>query len=724
MKNLDTEKVTLQIGGMTCVRCSAAVEHALKGLDGVSSVTVSYANGRAEVDYDPSKTGPRQFGKAIRGAGYEMIEDKAAFQKRELRQLTVLVIVSVVLSLPFALMMILMFAAPNAALTHRLHSGWWQLIVSAPVQFVIGWRFYKGAFLSLKNKSPNMDVLVALGTSAAWGYSLYNLITGDPHLYFESAVIIITLVLLGKLFEVRARGRTSAAIEMLMNLQPKTAVVVREGREREIPAAEIVEGDVVKIYPGGALSVDGVVTEGRSSVDESMLTGESMPVEKNPGDRVYGGTVNGAGALTIRAEGVGQDTVLAGIIRMVEQAQSSKAPIQRVADRVSAIFVPSVIGAALLTLLLTLLILKDPASAISRAVAVLVIACPCSLGLATPTALMVGTGRAATMGILIKSADALETACKIQVLILDKTGTITQGRPAVTDLVPFAYTEKEALRIAAAVEASSEHPVARAIVESAQEPLPPVEDFRSLTGRGVSATVDGQLVMVGSRRLMEEQGIPFDYDPSVLEEEGKTVLFLAVDGRPAAVIAIADPIRETSAAAVADLHDLGIRTVMVTGDNPRTAQAIGRLVSIDEVIAGVLPDGKVEQVERFRSDGRVVAMAGDGINDAPALAAADVGFAMGSGTDIAMESGDVVLVGGSIASMSAAVRLSRATMRKIRQNLFWAFFYNCAGIPIAALGLLSPVIAGAAMAFSSVSVVSNSLLLRRSKLSKIHGRKG
>ncbi len=711
-----TETMTLQIGGMTCVRCAGAVEHALKAVEGIETVSVSYANERAEITYDTAKTDRKRMEKAVKAAGYTVVEDKAAFRRREMRELTILFVVSAVLSAPFMLMMVLMFAAPNAHLTHMLHNGWFQLILATPVQFIIGWRFYKGAFLSLKNRSPSMDVLVALGTTAAYGYSLYNVLTDGGHLYFEGAAVIITLVLLGKLLETRARSKTSAAIELLMHLQPPTATVIRDGAELVIPASEIAEGDILLIHPGESLSADGEVLSGRSTVDESMLTGESMPVGKEPGAKVFGGTVNGAGALTVRAENVGSQTVLSGIIRLVEQAQSSKARIQKIADKVSAVFVPAVVAVALLTLLLTLAILRQPEEAVSRAVAVLVIACPCSLGLATPTALMVGTGRAASMGILIKSADALETACKIQLMILDKTGTITEGRPAVTDLEVLALSRDELLRLAASAEQPSEHPVAKAVRESWTGETAPAEDFASLTGRGISAKVEGRDVLVGNRLLMEENNVDFPFDPSDWENEGKTVLLMAVDGKAAAAIAVADPVRETSPAAIADLHALGVRVQMVTGDNPRTAAAIARQVNIDQVTAGVLPDGKVQAVQDGKAAGLVVAMAGDGINDAPALAAADVGFAMGSGTDIAMESGDVVLVGANIAALASAVRLSRATMRKIRQNLFWAFFYNCIGIPIAALGLLSPVVAGAAMAFSSVSVVTNSMLLKRSKI--------
>lgn len=713
------DKIMMQIGGMTCVRCAAAVEHALQEEAGVTCAAVSYANERAEVEYDPSRTSLRRLSRAVKKAGYTVVEDKAAFRKRESRRLTLLFAASAVLSAPFALLMVLMFAAPDAPVTHWLHNAWLQLILATPVQFIIGWRFYKGAVLSLKNRSPSMDVLVSLGTTAAWGYSVYSMAAGSGHLYFESAALVITLVLLGKLLEARARAKTSAAIELLMNLQPKTATLLREGEEVTVDVAEIAEGDTVLVRPGESVPVDGEVLSGRSAVDESMLTGESLPVKKEEGSPVFGGTVNGTGALTVRARGIGQESVLAGIIRLVEQAQSSRAPIQRLADRVSAIFVPVVAGTALLTLLLTLLITGELEAALSRAVAVLVIACPCSLGLATPTALMVGTGRAASLGILIKSADALENACRISTLLLDKTGTVTEGRPAVTDLLTekdAPVTAAECTRLAAAVEALSEHPLARAVAAHYDGTPPAAEAFESLTGRGVRAVVEGHTVLLGSRRLMEEGGLSFSADAEGLEREGKTAVFLTVDDCPAAVIAVADPVRESSAQAIEDLHRLGVRTVLVTGDNRRTAEAIAARTGLDEVIAEVLPDGKVEVVERQRKEKTVIAMAGDGINDAPALAAADVGFAMGSGTDIAMEAGDVVLMSAGISAVPTAIRLSRATMRKIRQNLFWAFFYNCVGIPVAAIGLLSPVLAGAAMAFSSVSVVTNSLLLRRSRL--------
>lgn len=708
--------ITLQIGGMMCVRCAGAVEHALKSVDGVKSVTVSYANERAEISFDTDETSRKKLEKAIKAAGYTVVEDKAAFRRREKRELTTLFVISAVLSVPFMLMMVLMFSAPNAHLTHILHNGWLQLLFATPVQIIVGWRFYKGAFLSLKNHSPNMDMLIALGTTAAYGYSLYNMFTDSGHLYFESSAMVITMVLLGKLLETRARSKTSAAVEMLMNLQPPVATVVRNGEETVIPTAEIEEGDILIIHPGESISADGEVASGYSAVDESMLTGESMPVNKEANSKVFGGTVNGAGLLTVRVENAGSKTVLSGIIRLVEQAQSSKAKIQKTADKVAAVFVPVVIGISALTLVLTLAVLRQPSEAVSRAVAVLVVACPCSLGLATPTALMVGTGRAASMGVLIKSADALETACKIQSVILDKTGTVTEGKPSITDLKTFDYSEDEILQLAASAEQYSEHPVAKAICGGFKGELLSSDNFTSITGKGIYAEVDGKKVFLGNKLIMSEQNVDFGFDTSDLENEGKTVMLMAVDGKAAAVIAVADPVRESSASAVSELHSLGIEVQMVTGDNSRTANAIAKQIGIDKVTAEVLPDGKVLAVQKAKETGKTVAMVGDGINDAPALASADIGFAMGSGTDIAMESGDVVLVGANIASLPTAIRLSKATMRKIRQNLFWAFFYNCIGIPIAALGLLSPVFAGAAMAFSSVTVVTNSLLLRKSNI--------
>ncbi|MBR2479378.1 MAG: copper-translocating P-type ATPase [Clostridia bacterium] len=717
--NKRSETLTLKIGGMSCVRCAAAAQNALLETEGVITASVSYALGRAEIEYDPQRVDRRRLTRAIKGAGYEVIIDPAEFRKSEMKRLTVAFAISAVFSLPFLFLMIMMLVAPHSELTHALHhAGWLQLALSLPVQFGVGFRFYRAAVLSLKNKSPGMDLLVSVGTLSAWGYSLYNLLSGGTDYYFESSVVIITLILFGKMLEMRAKNRTSEAVSKLMDLTPKSATVLRDGRYVTVAVGEIVKGDQVVVRPGESIPVDGRVLDGRSVVDESMLTGESVPVEKKVGDGLFGGTVNGNGALTMIAEGIGQETLLAGIIRMVETAQSSKASVQKLADRVAAIFVPTVMAISLITLALNL-VFRDLTTAISCAVSVLVIACPCSLGLATPTALMVGIGRGAGRGILIKNADALEQTCSIGAIIVDKTGTLTEGRPTVTDFLTFGIDRDEAAELASSLEGVSGHPIASAIVAYRPNASLSVESFEEKAGLGVLAAVDGKRVCIGKPSWIIDESVATDEQRvciSALEGEGKTVMAMSLDGSLVAVIAVADPIRESSERAIAELRALGIRTVMVTGDNEGTARVVAQRLGIDEFVAGVLPDGKVEALERIREKYGLVAVAGDGINDAPALAAADVGFAVASGSDIAIETGDTVLVGQGIDLLPTAVRLSRATMLKIKQNLFWAFFYNSIGIPLAAVGLLSPVVAGAAMAFSSVSVVTNSLLLKRTKL--------
>lgn len=711
------EDKIIKVGGMSCVRCSAAVENALKSQNGVIECSVSYANGRAEVAFDNSKTNLKALEKAIKKAGYQVLTDVRTARKREFKRSVAMFAFSAVLSAPFFLMMALMFFAPRSELMHVLHNGWLQLALATPIQFAAGFRFYRGAVHSLKNKSPSMDLLVVLGTTASYAYSIYSLAVGSDTLYFESSAMIITLVLLGKMLESRARAKTGEAIEKLMDLAPKRATVLRDGVETEIPASQILLGDIVVVRPGESLPADGTVVDGETHVDESMLTGESMPVSKSPGDKVYGGTVNGKGSVRFRAESVGNDTVLSGIIRLVEEAQSSKAHIQNTADKVSAVFVPAVTVIALVTFGVTWLVTKSPSNALDSAVAVLVIACPCSLGLATPTALMVGMGRGAGMGILIKNADALEHSCKIKALILDKTGTVTEGKPRVTEILPLTDSVPDGLMLAAAAESRSEHPLAAVITAEFKGALPEASSFESVTGCGVSAVVNGREVVVGKPSWVETLcGTQLPETVSALAEKGNTVVVCAVDKAPALAIAVSDPVRADSAASVERLKKLGIHTVLVTGDNLPAANAVAEKVGINEVVANVLPEGKVDKLRELRQRFGVVAMVGDGINDAPALSAADVGFAVGGGTDIAMESGDVVLVGGGISAVSDAVALSRATMRKIKQNLFWAFFYNSVGIPLAAFGLLNPIIAGAAMAFSSVSVVTNSLLLKRVKL--------
>ncbi len=714
----ERETLVLSVGGMSCVRCSAAVENALRRLDGVHDVTVNFASGRAEVTCDKGAVSRKKLVKAIKDAGYTVIEDKETYEKRETRRQLALFLFSAILSLPFAVMMVLMFAAPNAHLTHILHNGWLQLALATPVQFVAGWHFYKAAFASLKNRSPGMDLLVAMGTTAAWGYSTYAVFTGGEHFYFEGAAMVITLILLGRMLETRAREKTSAAIEKLLQLRPETATVWKDGAWVTADANSVQPGDRLLVKSGEHMPTDGTVAAGSSFADESMLTGESMPVEKQVGDTVTGGTVNGAGTLEIVATAVGEETVLSGIIRLVEAAQSSKAPVQKLADKIAGVFVPTVAVVALVTLAGWLFFGTPVATAIEHGVAVLVIACPCSLGLATPTALMVGMGKGAGMGILLKNAEALENACHLTTVLLDKTGTITEGRPAVTDIQLLCdMDETRLLQLAASVESYSEHPLGAAVTDSYNGDPVEVTGFETATGFGVSGVADGVTVKIGKADYAAKDAFADTVAwADARRNEGKTVLFVSTDGKAAAMLAVADPIRAESAAAIRELKALGVKTVMLTGDKLETAKAIAVQAGVDEVVAEVLPDQKAAEVRRVRAQGGVVGMAGDGVNDAPALAEATVGFAMGSGSDIAMESGDVVLVGGGIAALPRAIRLSKATMRKIKQNLFWAFFYNTVGIPLAAFGFLSPVIAGAAMAFSSVSVVTNSLLLRRVKI--------
>lgn len=705
------------VGGMTCVRCAAAVENALRRVNGVVSADVHFSLQKATVRYWAEQTSVKALHKAVRTAGYSVVQDRTTYAKREWRALLYSFLFAAILSLPFMLMMVLMFVAPDARLTHLLHSGRWQWAVASAVQLVVGWRFYRGAFSSLRQGSPNMDVLVALGTSAAYGYSVYHLFVGG-NLYFESSVVILTLILLGRLLETRAQAKTGAAVEMLMHLQPKVATVLRDGTEQVIPSEQLQAGDIVRVRPGESFPADGEVLDGVSAVNESMLTGESLPCEKEVGSTVYGGTVNGNGCLTVRTVRVGQETSLAGILRLVEQAQSSRAPIQRLADKVSAVFVPAVLAASLLTFLFSLLASLSMDAALSRAVAVLVIACPCSLGLATPTALTVGMGRGASLGILFKNAAALETACRLQAVVLDKTGTLTQGKPSVTDFTLLSdFSREQVLLWAASAEHPSEHPLARAVHAFAFDGLLlEVERFEAFPGSGVVALIEGKEICLGNRSVFEKRNLPLPELAQEWESQGKTVIYMLVDRLPTALFAVADPLRKSSAQAVDLLRQMNIQVHLITGDNACTAHAVAEQVGINAVVAGASPADKAAAIQQLRTQGLTVGMVGDGINDAPALTAADVGFAVGDGTDIAMESGDAVLTQGGVLRLVTAIRLSKATVRKIRQNLFWAFFYNCIGIPLAAFGFLSPMVAGAAMAFSSVSVVSNSLLLKRSKL--------
>ncbi|MGN2391908.1 heavy metal translocating P-type ATPase [Pelomicrobium sp. G1] len=713
--------VELKLSGMTCAACAARIEKVLNRLPGVQA-TVNFAAERARVTYSPALADVPALIAAVERAGYgaaELTEETRAREKaereqayrRELRRFWI----SAALTAPLLAQMVQMASGVHEELLPRSL----QWLLATPVQFWIGRRFYIGAWHALRGGGANMDVLIALGTSAAYFFSaVVTAFSLGQHVYFEASAAIITLVMLGKLLEARAKGKTSAAIEALMRLQPKTARVERDGRVLEVDAASLKPGDVFLVRPGERFPVDGVVMEGASSVDESMLTGESLPVNKQPGSPVYAGTVNQQGFLRLRATGVGAETQLAAIVRMVEEAQGSKAPIQRLADRISGIFVPIVVIIAALTLAGWWVGSGDFAGALINAVAVLVIACPCALGLATPTAIMVGTGRGAQAGVLVKNAAALERAERITTLVVDKTGTLTEGRPAVTDLVPLPGVAKsELLAVAAALEQASEHPLARAIAERAKEagvaPLP-LADFTAVPGRGVGGRVAGKPAMLGSLAHLESQGVKVDEAlVAPLEAEGKSVVAVAWDGRLLGAIAVADRLRPTSPRAVARLKAMGIQVVMLTGDNQATARAVARQAGIDRFHAGLSPEEKRIEVLRLKEAGETVGMVGDGINDAPALAAADVSFAMGAGTDVAMETADITLMRNDLNGVADALSLSRATLAKIRQNLFFAFFYNVLGIPLAALGLLNPVIAGAAMAMSSVSVVSNALLLRR-----------
>lgn len=722
----------LKVSGMSCAACAARVEKQLGSLEGVHSAAVNLASERASVEYDSEKIKTSDLIKAVEAIGYkaeraeELSVDREKEQReKEIRRLRLELVISAILTAPLLFSMLLMITNIDIPF---FHNEYFQLIVATPVQFIIGFRFYKNAYRALRSGSANMDVLIAMGTTAAYFYSIYNAFFA-PHegmmkeLYFESSAVIITLILFGKYLEAVAKGRTSEAIKKLMGLQAKTARVIRDGREEDIPIEEVVPGDVIVVRPGEKIPVDGRILEGDSAVDESMLTGESLPVEKTAGDHVVGATINRFGTFRLEATRVGKDTVLSQIIKMVEDAQGSKAPIQKIADRVSGVFVPVVLAIALVTLLAWYLIAGDLTGGIVSAVSVLVIACPCALGLATPTAIMAGTGKGAENGILIKGGEHLEMTYRLNAVVLDKTGTITKGQPEVTDVIPLGSMDRgELLRMAAAAEKNSEHPLGEAIYEQGKKEsgtVPEAEQFAAIPGKGVMAVVEGRQIYIGTRKLMQEAGIDTGSAENViagLEDDGKTAMLMAADGRLEAVIAVADTLKESSKDAIDELKKMGIEVYMITGDNKRTASAIAKQAGITNVLAEVLPEDKAEEVGKLKKQGMKVAMAGDGINDAPALVAADIGIAMGTGTDVAIEAADITLLRGDLMLIPAAIRLSKMTMRKIKQNLFWAFIYNIIGIPVAAFGLLNPMIAGGAMAFSSVSVVTNSLRLRRIRL--------
>ena len=717
-----------QLYGMTSVACATRIEKVLNKIEGVTA-TVNFAAETARVRYLPGLTTPEALIDAIRKAGYDARESveanaeeekarRAAAYRKELHLLWL----SIALSAPLLLEMVSMFGGGHEGLMPR----WLQFALATPVQFWVGRRFYSGAYKALRGGGANMDVLVALGTTMAYGLSAVITLMRlhQQHVYFEASAVVITLVLLGKLLEARAKLGTSAAIEALVRLQPKTARVERDGAVIELPVASIQIGDVYVVRPGEKIPVDGVVATGDSGVDESMLTGESLPVAKRPGDKVYAGTLNHQGLLRCEAQGVGAATMLAGIIRLVREAQGSKAPIQRLADRVSGVFVPVVVAISVLTFVLWWVFGGELAPALVNAVAVLVIACPCALGLATPTAIMVGTGRGAQVGVLVKNAVALEQAEKIRTLIVDKTGTLTEGKPVVTDVVAsVGISERELLALAASLESGSAHPLAHAVQEHVKAQalaLLPMRDFQSVTGKGVQAVIDlqtlggAQTLFLGAPAFLEASGVRVDAATvEQLASKGKTVIAIGGAGRMLGYIAIADQLRASSREAIAKLKDMGIEVVMLTGDNEATAKAIAGSAGLSNYRAQVLPGAKAAAVAEFKTAGRVVGMVGDGVNDAPALAAADVSFAIGTGADAAIEAADIALMRNDLMSVVDAITLSKATLSKIRQNLFFAFIYNVLGIPLAAMGMLNPVIAGAAMALSSVSVVSNSLLLRR-----------
>jgi P-type Cu+ transporter len=726
-----SSKLELAIEGMTCASCVNRIEKKVSKLSGVNEVNVNLANERATIRYQ-GEVDPTEIIQAIEQLGYKATEitesskpeiqeeRREKFVQKKIRTL----IFSGVLTLPFVVYMFgMMGVIPEYP--PILYNPWFQMILATPVQFIAGWSFYVGAFKNLKNKSANMDVLVVLGTSAAYFYSVVLTFLGEHHVYFEASSIIITLILLGKTMEYIARGKTSEAIKKLLGMQAKTARVIRNGIEKDIPIEEVVVGDIIIVRPGEKIPVDGVIVEGYSTVDESMLTGESIPVEKKTGDSVIGATINKHGTFKLKATRVGKDTALAQIVKVVEEAQGSKAPIQRLADVISGYFACVVIGISLLSFVIWYFFItpNELTPALISFVSILVIACPCALGLATPTSLMVGTGKGAENGILFKSGEFLEKTQKLTAIVLDKTGTITKGKPEVTDIISLnGQSKDELLRIASIAEKNSEHPLGEAIVLAGKQQnteIPDPETFNAIPGFGVEATVEGSTVLIGTRKLMANHGI----DTSTSEEQvrqlelqGKTAMFMSIDHQLSAIIAVADTVKEHSKEAIEQLKQLGLEVIMLTGDNQRTAEAIGKEVGVSRVIAEVLPEGKAEEVKKLKEQGHIVAMVGDGINDAPALATADIGMAMGTGSDIAIETGDITLMRGDLRAIVTAIKLSKATMRNIKQNLFWAFIYNVIGIPIAAAGLLTPWIAGAAMAFSSLSVVSNALRLKRVKL--------
>lgn len=732
------KKERISIGGMHCATCALTIEKNVKKLKGVSSFNVNFSTGTAIADFDSEKTSIEEIKGAVKKSGYEVVEKEGMKKVKikhvyeykhkhsELHYQGRMLLLSLVFTLPITLISFREFIP--AIVIDSYYAGLIMFFLATPIQFIAGRQFYEGTWRGIKNRTANMDILIALGTSAAYFYSVAVTFFISGHLFYDTATLIILFIVFGRYLEVVTKGRASEAIKKLLKLQAKTAHVIRDGKEVEVPLEDVKVGDIIVIRPGEKVPIDGTVTAGSSHVDESIVTGESLPVRKRKGDALIGATMNKDGFLKMKATKVGSDTFLAQIIRMVEEAQGSKAPVQKLVDKVSAYFVPIVIAIAILSFLVWIYLGQGFLFSFTILIAVLIIACPCALGLATPTAIVVGTGKGAQNGILIKNSEAIELARKMDVIVFDKTRTLTKGEPEVTDVVAQGFDEDDMLRFAAVAEKNSEHPLAKAIVDRASEKfksIPDPKSFLAIAGKGIRANYGGKEIMIGNRKLMSENKLnisALEERMSSLEREGKSVVIMAVNKKPVGLFAIADTLRKQAKEAVEKLKGMGIEVMMITGDYRTTAEAIASKLGIEKALSEVLPAEKANEIKKLQEEGKVVGMAGDGINDAPALSQADIGIAIGSGTDIAIESGNIVLVKDDLNDVVAAVRLSRATMGKIKQNLFWAFFYNIAAIPVAAgvfypIGiLLDPIIAALAMAFSSVTVVTNSIILKRIKI--------